>query len=76
MKSEYCSAKSAESIQKQLTILSDSQKIDFTKVVLAILLDADSLPICKNEKSKESQNGWVSRFQLQKSQEKDVSFVS
>ena len=78
VKSKYCPAKFAESKQKQLTILSGSQKIDLAEVVLARLLDADSLPMCKIEKSKESQNGWVSKtqdFNKKKSHEKNVSLV-
>ena len=78
MKCKYCSAKLTESKQKQLTILPGSQKIDLAQVVLARLLDAHSLPMCKSEKSKESQNVGVSRtqdFNKKKSHEKDVSFV-
>ena len=57
VKCKYCSAKFTESKQKQLTILSGSQKIDLAKVVLARVLAVDSLPTCKIEKSKKSQNG-------------------
>ena len=78
VKSRYCLAKFAESKQKQLTIPSGSLKIDLAEVVLARLLDADSLSLCKIEKSKESQNSWVSRtqdFNKKKSHEKDISSV-
>ena len=57
VKCKYCSAEFTESKQKQLTILSGSQKINLAEVVLAGLRAVDSLPVCKIEKSKESQSG-------------------
>ena len=78
VKCKYCSAKFTESKQKQLTILSNSQKIDLAEVVLARLLAEDSLPMRKFGRSKESQNGWVSRTQdsnRKKSHKTDVSIV-
>ena len=57
VKCKYCSAEFIESKQKQLTILSGSQKIDLVEVVLAGLWAVDSLPMCMIKKSKESQNG-------------------